>query len=100
MMNRTDDNLRTQIAEIYSSLIAAWNDADATRFADQFTTEGSLVSFDGSTVNGRSEIEHHLREIFAHHKTATYVSKIRFVRALGASHALLEAVARRFRHQP
>jgi len=93
MMNRTGDNLPTQVAELYSSLIAAWNDADATRFAAQFTAEGSLVGFDGSTVNGRSEIGRHLCEIFDHHQTATYVCQVRFVRALGASHALLEAVA-------
>ncbi len=104
-MSRIEDNVSTEIVELYSSLIAAWNNADATGFADGFTTEGTMVGFDGSTVNGRDEIERHLSEIFAHHKTGTYVSKVRFVRALGESHALLEAVAgmvppRRFRYQP
>lgn len=93
MMDRTDDKVATAIPELYFSLIAAWNNADATGFAEGFTTEGTMVGFDGSMVNGRGEIEHHLREIFAHHKTATYVCKVRFVRALGESHALLEAVA-------
>ena len=52
-----------------------------------------MVGFDGSTMHGRSEIEHHLREIFDHHQTATYVSLVRSVRMLGEAHALLEAVA-------
>ena len=92
-MSRIDDKVSAEISELYFSLIAAWNEADATRFADLFTTEGTMVGFDGSAVNGRGEIERHLREIFAHHKTATYVSKVRSVRAIGESHALLEAVA-------
>lgn len=91
-MNRANTALN-EVRDLYISLIAAWNRANAEAFATLFSNEGSLVGFDGSTMHGRSEIEHHLREIFDHHQTATYVSLVRSVRMLGEAHALLEAVA-------
>ena len=53
---------------------------------------GSIVGFDGSTANGRDEIEAHLAPIFRDHPTARYVGKIREVRRLGEA-ALVRAVA-------
>jgi uncharacterized protein (TIGR02246 family) len=82
----------TLIADLYHQLLDAWNRRDAGAFAKLFTTDGSLVGFDGSTVNGRAEIESHLRPIFADHPTAAYVSKIREVRMLSPETALLRAV--------
>ena len=80
------------ISDLYHQLLDAWNRRDAGAFAKLFTTDGSLVGFDGSTVNGRAEIESHLRPIFADHPTAAYVSKIREVRFLSPDTALLRAV--------
>ena len=81
------------IAELYHQLLDAWNRRDAAGFAARFTTDGSIVGFDGSPINGRAEIESHLRPIFADHPTAAYVSKIREVRFLSPETALLRAVA-------
>src|SRR5690606_19375621 len=52
---------------------------------------GSVIGFDGSLMNGRAEIEATLGPIFADHPTATYVSKVREVRLLAPTVALLRA---------
>ena len=81
------------ISDLYHDLLEAWNRRDVGAFANQFTTDGSLVGFDGSTVNGRAEIESHLRPIFADHPTSAYIGKVREVRLLAPEAALLRAVA-------
>jgi len=44
------------IAELYSTLIAGWNDRDAHAFASVFAHDGSLIGFDGSDPNGRATL--------------------------------------------
>ena len=83
----------TEIQASYQQLLEAWNRQSASDFAACFAEDGSLVGFDGSPVNGRSEIEAHLRQIFADHATAAYVSKVREIRFLTGEVALLRAVA-------
>ncbi len=51
-----------------------------------------MIGFDGSQMNGREEIVTTLAGIFAHHKTAIYVGKVREVRLLSETTALLRAV--------
>jgi uncharacterized protein (TIGR02246 family) len=82
----------TAIADLYHQLLDAWNRRDAAAFAKLFAPDGSLVGFDGSPIDGRAEIESHLRPIFADHPTAAYVGKIREVRFLSDDTALLRAV--------
>ena len=84
---------REAIVSLYRELLDAWNDRDATAYARLFSEKGGIIGFDGSTANGRAEIELHLRPIFADHPTARYVSKVREVRELGSFTALLRAVA-------
>jgi uncharacterized protein (TIGR02246 family) len=81
------------IVSLYRQLLEAWNDRDATAYARLFSERGSIIGFDGSTANGRAQIEAHLKPIFADHPTATYVSKVRDVRDLSSGTALLQAVA-------
>lgn len=81
------------IVTLYRQLLDAWNNRDAAAFARLFSDKGSIVGFDGSTADGRNEIEAHLKPIFADHPTARYVSKIRDVRDLSSNGALLRAVA-------
>ena len=83
----------TEIQASYQQLLEAWNRQSASDFAACFAEDGSLVGFDGSPVNGHSEIEAHLRQIFADHATAAYVSKVREIRFLTDEVALLRAVA-------
>src|SRR6185295_16624463 len=77
---------------IYRQLIEAWNRRDADGFAAVFTEDGSCVGFDGSMMNGRAEIDSTLRGIFDHHPTASYVAKVREVRALAPSIVLVRSV--------
>jgi uncharacterized protein (TIGR02246 family) len=77
---------------LYQRLLEAWNRRDADGFASLFTTDGNTVGFDGSPLDGREDLASSLRSIFADHVTATYVAKIREVRALGPGVTLVRAV--------
>jgi uncharacterized protein (TIGR02246 family) len=57
-----------------------------------FTDDGSCVGFDGSMMNGRTEIASILRGIFEHHPTASYVAKVRELRAVAPGVAIIRAV--------
>lgn len=69
--------------DVYRQLLEAWNRRDADAFAGAFTADGSSVGFDGSAMNGRTEIASTLKEIFGAHMTATYVAQVREIRSLG-----------------
>lgn len=69
----------TPVEALYRDLLAAWNDRDADAFADLFTTDGSLVGFDGSQVESRAAIAEHLGAVFADHEPAAYVANVREV---------------------
>jgi uncharacterized protein (TIGR02246 family) len=76
----------------YERLLVAWNTQNAADFAALFMSDGHVVGFDGSPMNGRDEIATTLSSIFAHHQTASYVAKVRGVRLLRRGVALLRAV--------
>ncbi len=87
----TDDN--SAVRTLYQRLLECWNRRNAVDFAALFSDDANLVGFDGSQVNGRAEIESHLRQIFADHPTASYVGIVRGVRFLTPQVAVLRAVA-------
>jgi uncharacterized protein (TIGR02246 family) len=87
-----DQSRHAQALTRYEQLLQAWNDQNAAAFGAVFTEDGSAVGFDGSTMNGRQEIVATIRGIFEHHRTATYVAKIRDVRELGDDVVLVRAV--------
>ena len=49
------------VRRLYVDLLTAWNSADAAEFATAFLDDGEVIGFDGSTMNGRNEIEAELR---------------------------------------
>jgi uncharacterized protein (TIGR02246 family) len=81
------------VMALYEALLAAWNRRDAAGMAGLSAPQGSQVGFDGSTANGPQEIEAYLAPIFAHHPTAAFVGKVREIRLLSETAALLRAVA-------
>lgn len=83
----------TEVRALYRQILDCWNKRDAGDMAALFAEDGNLVGFDGSPLNGRAEIESHIRQIFADHQTAAYVGKIREVRFLAPDVAILRAVA-------
>lgn len=87
------DRSRRRALELYLQLLDAWNRRSADDFAELFGESGSCIGFDGSPMNGASEITSSLRTIFEHHPTATYVAKVREVRSLGATVTLVRGVA-------
>jgi uncharacterized protein (TIGR02246 family) len=78
---------------LYADVLRYWNEGNAAGFAALFVRQGNIVGFDGSQVDGQDKIEAHLAQIFAHHRTAAYVGKVREVRLLGTEVVLLRAVA-------
>jgi uncharacterized protein (TIGR02246 family) len=81
------------LRQLHASLLASWNRRDADGFAALFTSDGNVVGFDGSQVDGSQAIREHLRQIFADHRPAAYVAIVREIRQLGPDTALLRAVA-------
>jgi uncharacterized protein (TIGR02246 family) len=85
--------LTDAVTSLYHAVLAAWNDCDAAAYAALFDADGRVVGFDGSEMNGRTEIERELARIFADHAPAKYVAKVRYVRLVDDHVALLSAVA-------
>lgn len=85
----TDD---AAVVGLYHQLLACWNRRDAECFGALFEENGTVVGFDGSQMNGRAEIVSTLAKIFADHRTATYVGKVKEVRLLSDNSALLRAI--------
>lgn len=81
------------LRELYARLLETWDKRNARDFALLFASDGSLVGFDGSQVNGQLQIGAHLTEVFSHHQTPRYVGIVREVRALSPDVALLRANA-------
>ena len=92
MASSSSDSI-DEVRTLYQRLLDAWNAQDASTYAELFAPAGSIVGFDGSPVDGRAAIEAHLRGIFGHHRTASYVGIVREVRPLGDGAVLLRAVA-------
>jgi len=88
-----DELAADQVRALHRLLLDRWDDCDAAGFAAAFADDGSVVGFDGSMVDGRSQIEAHLAEVFADHRPPRYVSAVRDVRRLGDGVVLLRAVA-------
>jgi uncharacterized protein (TIGR02246 family) len=79
--------------DLYARLIDTWNKRNARDYALLFASNGSIVGFDGSQVNGQIEIGAHVSEIFSHHQTASYVTIVREVRPISSDVTLLRANA-------
>ena len=80
------------IRALHRRLLDAWDERDAEAYAELFTADGTLVGFDGSTVDGRDDIRSHLGGIFSDHATGSYVGAVRDARLLGPDVGLLRAV--------
>lgn len=79
--------------DLYERLIDTWNKRNAREYALLFASNGSIIGFDGSQVNGQLEIGGHISEIFTHHQTATYVTIVREVRPIAGEVTFLRAHA-------
>jgi uncharacterized protein (TIGR02246 family) len=80
------------IRTLHRQLIDAWNRRNAHDFAALIAEDGNLIGFDGSQLNGRSDIEAELQRIFRDHQTAPYIAKVREVRFLTPDVGILRAV--------
>lgn len=85
----TDEQL---VRALHQSLLDAWNRRNPADFAALFAADGTLIGFDGSTIDQQSEIDNHLRPIFANHPTAAFIGIVRSVRFPTVDTAILHAV--------
>ncbi|MGI8913187.1 MAG: SgcJ/EcaC family oxidoreductase [Chloroflexota bacterium] len=83
----------TEVRALYRRLLDGWNQRNAAAFAAMFAEDGESIGFDGTQNIGRADITSALQQVFAHHPTPAYVSKVRSVRLLGTDVAVLCAVA-------
>ncbi len=81
------------VRALYFELLERWNARDAARFAALFAENGTVVGFDGTLHNGRTQIAADLARIFGEYPTASFVGKVKEVRFLAPPVALLRAVA-------
>jgi len=81
------------VTGLYAALIDGWNAGDAGAMAAPIAPDGLVVGFDGSQMNGPDQVAAELGRVFADHRTATYVTKVRSVRPVGPDGAILHAVA-------
>ena len=79
--------------ELYEMIIQAWNKRNARDFALLFASNGSIVGYDGSQVDGQLDVGAHISEIFSHHQTAAYVTIVREVRPISSDVVMLRANA-------
>jgi uncharacterized protein (TIGR02246 family) len=82
-----------EVRALYQQLLNAWNERNAKAFAALYEENGNQIGFDGSQVDGRSEIESSMSRIFTDHVTAAYIAIVREVRFLNRDTAILCAVA-------
>ena len=80
------------IKKLHEALLTYWNKQDAKGMASLFAENGNAIGFDGSQMNGQSEIETELKKVFSNHKTASFVWKVKEVRFLVSDVALLRAI--------
>jgi uncharacterized protein (TIGR02246 family) len=92
MENRIESDDKNKILTLYYEILKQWNKRSAVGMANLFDDDGDLIGFDGSTFNGKGEIEKHLLYIFANHSTPKYVGKIRSIRVLNRQVGILIAV--------
>jgi uncharacterized protein (TIGR02246 family) len=69
-----------------------WNKRNAATMTGMFASNGILIGFDGSQLNGRAEIYAVLDEIFTNFPTAAYISIVKEVKMLSETSAQLLAV--------
>jgi uncharacterized protein (TIGR02246 family) len=91
-MSGSRDNDESAIRSLYQTMLDCWNRRNGAEMAAVFTDDASLVGFDGSSMEGRAEVNSMLGQIFAHHPTAAYLSIVRSVRFLTPEVAVLRAV--------
>jgi uncharacterized protein (TIGR02246 family) len=81
------------VKSLHTALIDAWNRRDAKAMSELYAENGTQVGFDGSEMSTPAAILAHLEPIFRDHPTARFVVKVREVRMIGETAALLRAVA-------
>ncbi len=93
MLKKLNPLLDDPIENLYIELLSNWNNQNSLGMSELFSEQGIIVGFDGSTITGKNEINAHLTEIFTHHKTATYVAKIKSIQSITSEVFMLQGIA-------
>lgn len=91
-MSKQKEAEETAVRALYAAWLDNWNQRDAAGMAALCDAAVNVIGFDGSQMNGRAEIESEISRVFRDHQTAAYVGKVRDVRFLAPTVALLRGV--------
>jgi uncharacterized protein (TIGR02246 family) len=81
------------VRDVYRQFMRAWNRGSGVELAAVFTTDGDLVGFDGTRLEGRQEIAGFHQRLFDKWlKGSRLVGQVTDVRFLGPDVAVLHAV--------
>ena len=83
----------TEVRGLYRQILSGWNRRNAEAIAGVFDDDGVAIGFDGSELDGRTNIARIHKQIFDDHQTGAFVGKVRDVRFLNPHVAVLSAVA-------
>jgi len=86
------------IEKLYNGMINCWNNSNADKFAGHFSTEGTIIDFDGTVVNGKVEVEEYLNGVLMKHESPFYIAIIRSIRFITDDVCILETAVGRFFH--
>ena len=85
-MNKED------IKTLYENWIESWNHQSAEQMVRLLAENINMVGFDGSQMNGRSEVKSTLSDIFEHYPTGRFIYIIEEIREISPTTAILRAV--------
>ena len=86
------DDAESEVRGLLTSFHDAWNRRDANGIADLFADDGHVVGFDGSVLDSSAAIRAEMTRIFADHKPASFVGKVREVAFPAPNVAMLRAI--------
>ncbi|MEQ8155759.1 MAG: SgcJ/EcaC family oxidoreductase [Clostridiaceae bacterium] len=86
------------IEKLYNGMINCWNNSNADKFAGHFSTEGTIIDFDGTAANGKVEIEEYLNGVLMKHEPLFHTTIIRSIRFITDDVCILETAVGTFFH--
>ena len=86
------------IEKLYNGMINCWNNSKVDKNADHFSTEVTIIDFDGTAVNGKVEIEEYLNGVLMKHEPLFHTTIIRSIRFITDDVCILETAVGTFFH--
>lgn len=63
-----------EVEQLFATLRKAWHEGDSRNFATCFASDGTLIAFDGTLVQGKQAIFAYTKKLFSEEEDQTYQS--------------------------